>query len=136
MIENYEKSALRHYRDAEHLAAAGQFDNAGHLIGFAAECAIKHSFKISTGGDETPRSHLPGLATAMRTRFSGRNVRQAPMRTLLGVSGSSYFENWSVASRYSDDGTVTAETFAVWRGLARRTLGAAGLRLASNGDRT
>jgi hypothetical protein len=40
-MENYEDAAVRHYDDAKALRDSGRGDNAGHLIGFAAECAIK-----------------------------------------------------------------------------------------------
>jgi hypothetical protein len=38
---DYESAAVRHIRDATALQAIGRFDNAGHLVGFAAESAIK-----------------------------------------------------------------------------------------------
>jgi hypothetical protein len=42
VAEDYQSAALRHFEDATTLRISGRYDNAGHLIGFAAECAIKH----------------------------------------------------------------------------------------------
>lgn len=40
-MEFFYASALRHYKDAQILRAQGRYDNAVHLYGFAAECALK-----------------------------------------------------------------------------------------------
>ena len=55
--ESYGNAALRHLRDAEYLAARGVYDGAGHLVGFAAECAVKHSVTVLRPLDEAPRLH-------------------------------------------------------------------------------
>ena len=44
-MESYEHAAMRHFADAEDLAARRRLDNAGHLIGLAAECAVKHAVR-------------------------------------------------------------------------------------------
>ncbi|HIE9582139.1 TPA: hypothetical protein ACXRY6_000091 [Klebsiella variicola subsp. variicola] len=41
-MENYREAAIRHLNDSEKLLESNSVDNAGHLIGFAAECAIKY----------------------------------------------------------------------------------------------
>ena len=41
MSENYTEAALRHWRDAELLKEQNRVENADHLFGVAAECALK-----------------------------------------------------------------------------------------------
>jgi hypothetical protein len=123
---------MRHYRDAEALADDGRYDNAGHLIGFAAECALKHHFNVTTT-ESSPRMHLPELASTMRKRFSARNPRQAVMRRLLDGFGAAFFSDWDVAHRYEADGVVSTELYHSWRVVTRRVLGAAGLRATGAG---
>ena len=40
-MEFFYASALRHYKDDQILREQGRYDNAVHLYGFAAECALK-----------------------------------------------------------------------------------------------
>ena len=129
MPENYHDAALRHFKDSERLAGEQRFDNAGHLIGFAAECALKHHFGI-TALQSTPKTHLPDLAAAMRKRFSARDPNQAAMYSLLTIIGPGYFAGWSVNDRYGQDGTISEARYNRWREQARRTFGAARLQLA------
>ncbi|MHA3792592.1 hypothetical protein [Sphingomonas sp. YL-JM2C] len=129
MLENYRDAALRHYHDSERLAHDQRFDNASHLIGFAAECALKYHFGVTALSD-TPKTHLPDLAAAMRRRFSARDPNQAAMHGLLTMFGSAFFSGWSVNDRYSQDGTIGKEHYNRWRDQARRTLGAARLKLS------
>lgn len=128
MPENYHDAALRHFHDSERLAGEQRFDNAGHLIGFAAECALKHHFGI-TASQNTPKTHLPDLAAAMRRRFSARDPNQAAMYSLLNNIGPGYFSGWSVNDRYGEDDTISEVRYNRWREQARRTFGAARLPL-------
>jgi HEPN domain-containing protein len=61
MPRDYGQAAIRHFLDAQMLAEAGRYDDAGHLIGFAAECALK---KAASGFTTPPNAeiegHLPG----------------------------------------------------------------------------
>lgn len=52
--EDFRAAAVRHYEDARALKYAGRLDNAGHLIGFAAECAIKHGIEALGNGATSP----------------------------------------------------------------------------------
>ena len=125
MDENYEQAAVRHFNDAEHLAAEGRHDNAGHLIGFAAECAIKHA--VAALGHDSERLHLPALVGSAQRHLRGR--RGELMRKAIG--GSAFFDGWRVSRRYEPDGSTSAEQYGLWRTSASRALGAAGLRRAS-----
>ena len=49
LMESFEHAARRHFADAEDLADRQRLlDNAGHLIGPAAECAVKHAVRHVT----------------------------------------------------------------------------------------
>ncbi|WP_145998443.1 hypothetical protein [Caulobacter flavus] len=128
MPEAYSEAAKRHYADAKTLAASQRFDNAGHLIGFAAECALKHAFELHEPQRENPRLHLPDIAGAMLRRLSSRNTKTAGLRTLLLQTQAAFFHDYSVSDRYSANGTVTDAMYLQWEALARRTFGAAGIR--------
>ncbi len=55
-MENYREAAIRHLNDSEKLLESNSVDNAGHLIGFAAECAIK--YKIELNNNDNPKMHF------------------------------------------------------------------------------
>lgn len=127
--ETFDEASVRHFFDAGRLAEAGRFDNAGHLIGFAAECAIKHAFGLSGPVADHWKIHLPQLAGVARKHAQGRRSRQFPIVNLLEQLRGRYFDDWSVNQRYHRDGTVSAETYDRWRKQARRTLLAASIRI-------
>lgn len=128
MTETYDQAALRHYTDAKHLAAIKRFDNAGHLIGFSAECAIKYAFAMTEPDDDLPRVHLPDLANAALKRVKDRNPRKNALRNLLMATRDGFLHDWRVAGRYDVDGCIDKLTYRRWESLARRALAAAGLR--------
>ena len=72
MVEKYDSAALRHYEDANLLMSSGRLDNAGHLIGFAAECAIKHGISTFNPNLPSPYGHLPEFLTIALRHLKGR----------------------------------------------------------------
>lgn len=128
MPEAYGDAAKRHYVDAQSLAAAQRYDNAGHLIGFAAECALKHALDLHEPAAENPKLHLPHIAEVMLKRLKSRNPKTATLRTLLLQKRNLFFNDYDVSGRYSATGVVTRATYDQWEALARRTFGAAGIR--------
>ena len=66
MTQDYESAAVRHFEDAQTLWASGRVDNAGHLIGFAAECAIKHRISSLRPAAKSPQGHFPEILIAAR----------------------------------------------------------------------
>lgn len=122
MPENYGAAALRHYTDAKLLASNERYDNAGHLVGFAAECSIKDVFQLSGSGRFL---HLPKLLDAVMRQVQGRNPRHEGMRVILTLLQTA-FNDWDVSLRYHDDG-IDKGTYEKWEQLARRALSAAGL---------
>lgn len=73
MPNDYESAARRHMEDATTLEAAGKFDNAGHLIGFAAECAIKWRINNTRPTATSVHGHFPDLLIAARKQLGARS---------------------------------------------------------------
>jgi hypothetical protein len=57
MDEEYGEAAVRHLTDADILASGSRWGGAAYLVGFAAECAIKH--RIETLRPEQGAPHGP-----------------------------------------------------------------------------
>lgn len=122
-MEDYRSSALRHFEDAEFLRDSGRYDNAGHLVGFAAECAIKHRITTLRPGQGAPHGHLPDLLLAARKHTGQRNAFVA-MHQLLKAD---IFHAWNVNRRYRGSGSTTVTELDEWFTCAKRILGAAGI---------
>ena len=75
--ENYREAALRHMKDAEALAKGKRWGGAGHLVGFAAECALKHRITSLRTENETLKRHFPGLIEIAKKTF-GRTAKIEP----------------------------------------------------------
>jgi hypothetical protein len=125
--ESYPESALRHFDDADLLAKSGRLEGAGHLIGFAVECAIKHVVVSMRPAAGVPHVHLPKLIEQAKKALHGR--KKISILTLLGRPN--FMTGWLVDDRYGPNG-VTGETqFRSWRDDACRAISAAGLRRVS-----
>jgi HEPN domain-containing protein len=110
MAEDYAAAARRHFRDAEKLAKCGRYDSAGHLIGFAAECAVKYCVENLRPAEATPHLHFPQLIEKAKKMLRGRKTHS--LFTLL--SQQNYMSGWEIGHRYSAD-SVSAETYETWR---------------------
>lgn len=128
MAEVYRVAALRHLVDASALAANQRYDNAGHLVGFAVECALKHAYGLVEPLDESPRVHLPHLVNALLKQMRSRNAKTGSLHNLLNQTQAGFFNDWRVSDRYADDQTVSRAMYEKWRALAHRAFGAAGIR--------
>lgn len=126
-LEEYASAAARQYLDACKLAAVNRLDNAGHLMGFAAECAIKHQIGLVSPTDN-PQLHIPDLLPAARRRL-GKRVNYAGMYNIIK---DDILPGWSVDQRYSADGNITEGALSNWTLTTRRLLGAAGIRVAAS----
>jgi hypothetical protein len=122
--EYYAEAAVRHFFDAEKLAGSKSFDGAGHLVGFAAECAIKYCIEELRPANQAPHLHFPELVEKAKRLLHGR--RKHPLFTLL--QRPAFMAAWRIEHRYADNGTVTEQHYLTWRGDASRALGAAQLR--------
>jgi hypothetical protein len=108
-VPSYAAAATRHIEDALQLQTAGRLDNADHLAGSAAECALK-AVLCRVGGvpipvQGAPRAggiqfgHLPPLWSLAATHLQGRGLSGAA-RTLALLSGPNPFQRWDIGDRY------------------------------------
>jgi hypothetical protein len=128
MPSDYAGAAMRHYIDAERLALLGRYDNAGHLIGFAAECALKKAARPFYSGSPTElEGHLPhDLKGRVKRELEGRNAKGQLLQ--LVAHNSNFFSDWNINDRYSADGHVDAVRFRNWLTQTRRIFAIAKLR--------
>ena len=124
IIEDYAAAAVRHFYDATELRLQGRKDNAGHLVGFAAECAIKHSYQAQ-GFGSPHRQHIPEILCTVQKLHKNRSG-YTEMYNVLKIAK---FTGWIVDRRYgSTDHTLDSE-LEEWFGAARRILSAAKLKV-------
>ncbi|WP_428020217.1 hypothetical protein [Aquabacterium sp.] len=124
-VEDYKGAAARHYTDAYTLKSIGQYDNAGHLIGFAAECAIKHHMvQVS---QSSVNLHLPELLAAAKRQLGSR----VGYTSLYDVLKTDALAGWAIDYRYAPTGKISKETLEGWCAGAKRILAAAGVRAKS-----
>lgn len=108
MTQSYYDSAMRHRADAVHLAAGERFQNAGHLIGLAAECLVK-SLLEQAGVVVAPRTqfwrHFPGLGREV----VGIDGKSSLMRLLAPIvaKGDNFLRGWEVEDRYASTLPIT-----------------------------
>jgi hypothetical protein len=126
-MEAYDQAAIRHYKDGELLASTSRLENADHLFGLAAECAIKVALAHSISQkaiSQVPYVHInQGLWGAALLQIQAKRF---PGLALL-LKGNNPFSDWDVGQRYFGDGVVKQPTIDNHRKAARRLLGAVGL---------
>ena len=88
MPEDYASAAIRHFKDATALQSSGRLDNAGHLVGFAAECAIKHGISNLRSQKQTRRTATFRSCLSQPANKSAR-VRSAQACTKFSKATSS-----------------------------------------------
>ena len=121
-MEDYESSAIRHLADATQLKSLGKIDNAGHLIGFAAECAIKHHLSTIYSNQKKPHGHFPEFLTTARKHLTQRsNMAQALKQNIL--------TGWDVEHRYFKTGTTREAELITWIQQAHRVFAAAEIKV-------
>ncbi|UEM24772.1 HEPN domain-containing protein (plasmid) [Skermanella mucosa] len=123
MAEDYESSALRHFRDAEVLAGKECYDNAGYLIGFAAECAVKSALLSFNLADKPHHKHFPEIRDIALKMFASR--RDSAMHVTLR---SAFLEGWQIHQRYEVTNSIDNGKYQSWKRDAQRILHAARLR--------
>jgi hypothetical protein len=126
-VEKYDSAAIRHYEDAQFLRDAGKLDNAGHLVGFAAECAIKHQIASLKPGLPGSHGHLPDFLTVARKHLNGRG--NFPYPEMLNIVKLNIFNGWSVSRRYYQTGNTTDDELATWFRETKRLFAAAKLKV-------
>ena len=124
-MESYEHAAMRHFADAEDLAARRRLDNAGHLIGLAAECAVKHA--VRRVAPNPPHIHFPKLTAEIR-KFGGRDtVLYKVRRALSPPTHGSVFDDWDITMRYCADGHVEDAQYRKWKVATGQIMSAASI---------
>jgi hypothetical protein len=124
MTEEFGEAALRHLTDSEMLADGERWGGAGHLIGFAAECAIKHRIKTVLPKQDTPQGHFPDIIDIAKRHLTGRHHV-----TLLNVLKlPNLMQGWMVSLRYASNEAVQRDEYVLWQEHTVRLLHAAGLR--------
>lgn len=126
MAENYSEAALRHFHDAELLAKASRWGNAGHLVGFAAECAVKYRLRIIKPSAKAKEfhGHFPDLTYIARKHVSGR--RDTALHAILKMAP--LMPGWDVNDRYAPNSAIGKPQYEIWRQHASRLMSAAGLK--------
>lgn len=124
-MEDYKSAAIRHFEDAEFLKFSGKSDNAGHLVGFAAECAIKHKILTLQLSQGSPHGHFPDFLIVARKHLGSR----ANFTNMYDILKADIFRNWNVNRRYSATGTTSAEELEDWFSVTMRLFATAGLKV-------
>ena len=125
LMESFEHAARRHFADAEDLADRQRMDNAGHLIGLAAECAVKHAVRHVVPNPR--RIHFPELTAEVR-KLGGRNSVVSQIRRALSPPAhESVFDDWSIAMRYRADGHVEDAQYRKWKVATGQIMSAASI---------
>lgn len=124
-MENYGCAAVRHWLDAEILKNNGRLDNAGHLVGFSAECAIKHRISSLQPSANSPHGHLPEILMAARKHLGARSQYNSSM---FDVVKGDIFKGWRVDRRYQETGSTSIEELESWFLVTKRLLATANLR--------
>jgi hypothetical protein len=114
-MDNFQDASLRHYEDAQILADQARFDNASHLIGIAAECALKA--RIELEGLNSDKVHLPAIVKSYRVTMKGRQ-RAALNEAADLLSGPESFATWDISDRYRATGYITE---VMWEQRRRKT---------------
>ncbi len=120
-MEQYKDAAIRHYTDAILLQDANRIDNAGHLIGFSAECAIKHDIASVRNSVERPKGHFPDFMGIARKHINKRSSMYELLQQDLLIG-------WRVDRRYHATGQTSAAELESWIKDTRRLLGSAGIK--------
>ncbi|WP_292038229.1 hypothetical protein [Massilia sp. UBA6681] len=122
-MANYSSAAARHWSDAELLLENTRFDNADHLYGIAAECAVKTA--IVTGhrvnDEQLPKKyweHIDALWDLVPVQQLSRNY--PGMVAIMKLANP--FSDWRISNRYAVTGSVTTDAVEAHRSITRRLL--------------
>ncbi|MGD0961299.1 MAG: hypothetical protein ABSB19_15940 [Methylomonas sp.] len=124
-MEKYDSAAIRHFEDAELLKDSKKLDNAGHLIGFAAECAIKHKISTIHSSTTVPHGHFPDILISARKHLGQRSSYTT---TIYDILKHDIFIGWSVNRRYYETGNTTMFEIDSWFNVTKRLFATAGLK--------
>jgi hypothetical protein len=106
------------------LRLSGRIDNAGHLVGFAAECAIKYKILNLRPKNDSPHGHFPELLIVARKHLGARSN----FSNMYDVLKGSAFAGWHVNRRYWETGNTTEAELESWFTITKRLFATARLR--------
>ena len=124
-MEKYDSAAIRHFEDAQLLRVSGKLDNAGHLVGFAAECAIKHQISSLKPGQLNSHGHLPDFLIVARKHLGSRGNYNG----MFNILKADVFSGWCVNRRYYQTGNTSLTELDTWFDVTKRLLATAGLKV-------
>lgn len=128
-MENYADAALRHWHDAQLLEKENRVENADHLYGFVAECAIKKVLVIlpafSTTGmlEAAYKEHVNILWGKVKHQSLQKSY---PALSAL-LKSTNQFSDWHVKQRYFSDRTISKVAMESHKKSASRLLGSANI---------
>lgn len=121
--DDYPSAAKRHLKDAGHLEDQGRIDNADHLYGISAECALKSALVMIGAFNDSHKTHIDVL---WRRVYWAQLQRMFP--ELASLSGMQEpFSDWRVSQRYWADGAVSPEMLEKHKTMTKRIAAAVGL---------
>ena len=124
-MEKYDSAAIRHFDDAKLLKVSGKLDNAGHLVGFAAECAIKHQISSLKPNQKFPHGHLPDFLIVARKHLGSRSNYNG----MFSILKADMFSGWHVNRRYYQTGNTTGDELVTWFEVTKRLFATANLKV-------
>lgn len=125
-MEKFDDAAIRHYVDAKYLREADRLDNAGHLIGFAVECAIKYCISTLKSPPKKPSVHLPKLLPIARIHLGPRGINNAKIYNALRTD---ILSGWLVENRYFSNGHTKKDDLDLWIKQTGYLFSAAGIKV-------
>jgi len=102
VVDSFPNAARRHRNDAKHLATNQRFQNAGHLIGFAAECLVKEILEradIKIDQSSGFKVHFPQLHNQIR--IQGHTRAMVLLAPIIGKL--TFLDGWTAECRYEAD---------------------------------
>lgn len=132
--DDYPGAAFKHVLDGEALLAAGRFDGAGYLAGYAVECTIKTVAQVE---GKLLRSHdLGDLSRSALTLVALPSGRTARYLTNPNFTTLTYGDppGWRETMRYQAAGFVNQTDAANWVAEARRLHDEVIVQMRLNGD--
>jgi hypothetical protein len=126
---DFQGASKRHYQDAELLIANKRIPNAGHLLGFAAECGIK-ALLVAYGLETDPQTgdikeaRPPRYKTHVNTLINNVQtfaVSRQYSKYLGMMPNLKAFSDWDTGHRYWN-GAAIPPAHSRWRNAAREVV--------------
>jgi hypothetical protein len=133
-LDDYPGAASKHVLDGEALLAAGRFDGAGYLAGYAVECTIKTVAQVE--GNPLRGHNLGALSRGALALLALPSGRTACYLTNPDFTSLTYGDpsGWTETMRYRAEGFVNQTDAARWVAEARRLHDEVIVQMRLNGD--